>query len=247
MVSTNAVRNVIYCCLFLSLITMSYSIYKKGAVEGFSPNPYKFIVLTCALWVYSGIILFLIEREDIIDRGDVQVVYNGIVDPDDLLLIVLVFILYLIAATKKQRWVVGIDCWEIKNGLLLKLISFLLKLIFVILISLMGARNTSSNLGGIKAIHFHFLYECSHVTSYTRFIRFIRQRVLSTCPLRLSVLGFLNAFCWLTYGLLFFDLFNLISNGTGCACGIIQLSVYAYYCFKYPQSKNIKIVDMILI
>ncbi|KAI3961622.1 hypothetical protein MKX01_029953 [Papaver californicum] len=58
--------------------------------------------------------------------------------------------------------------WQLRNikaGFLLlgnknditKINSFLLKLIFVILISLMGARITSPNLGGIKAIHFHFL------------------------------------------------------------------------------------------
>ncbi|KAI3831787.1 hypothetical protein MKX03_000129 [Papaver bracteatum] len=34
-----------------------------------------------------------------------------------------------------------------------------------------------------------------------------------------------------------------LDNGVGWALGIIQLGVYAYYYFKYPQSKNNKTID----
>ncbi|MCL7044740.1 hypothetical protein MKW94_006364 [Papaver nudicaule] len=59
----------------------------------------------------------------------------------------------------------------------------------------------------------------------------------------LSLLGVLNGGCWFTYGLLRLDGYILTMSIMNCALGIVQLSVYAYYYFRYPQQSNNKIHD----
>ncbi|KAI3989702.1 hypothetical protein MKX01_009194 [Papaver californicum] len=55
-----------------------------------------------------------------------------------------------------------------------------------------------------------------------------------------SLCGFLNAGCWLTYGWLRDDPYIITTSIPNCVMGIVELSVYAYYYYNYPQSKSIE-------
>ncbi|KAI3873958.1 hypothetical protein MKW98_001607 [Papaver atlanticum] len=58
-----------------------------------------------------------------------------------------------------------------------------------------------------------------------------------------SLHGYMNAGCWLTYGLLRDDPYIITCSTANCVLGIVQLGVYAYYYFNYPQPKSYTVDD----
>ncbi|KAI3980381.1 hypothetical protein MKX01_003920 [Papaver californicum] len=159
------VGNVISCSLFLSPIPTFYGIYKKGAVEDFSPNPYIFTVLNCALWVYTKQRLVAVKESLVCFVFYALVVLSCSLSPN--------------SKSWRGKFIGGI------------------------------CDNVNVPMYAVPCDKLYQVYktEC---------------RVHATSAL---------AFGFSQY------------NGVGCVFSIIQLSVYAYYYFKYPQSKNNKIVD----
>ncbi|KAI3959839.1 hypothetical protein MKW98_029876 [Papaver atlanticum] len=205
--------NVISCGLFLSPLPTFYSIYKKGAVEDYSPNPYVVTVVNCALWIYYGAIhpdsIFVIT-----------------INAAGLFIELLYIIFYFIYASNKQRKSVGIKSLIGIAGIML----VMLPLSFIPM-----SKSLQGLLIGLACVIVNigmYAMPCDAI------IQVYKTKSLEYMPLTLSVVGLLNGICWLTYALLRFDLFILLSNGIGFVLGLIQVGVFAYYWFKYPQPKN---------
>ncbi|KAI3941739.1 hypothetical protein MKW92_021596 [Papaver armeniacum] len=207
------IGNFISCGLFLSPIPTFRSIHKKGAVEDFSPYPYIVTVLNCALWIYYGKIT-----------------------PDSLLVIsingaglIIEFIyvaIYLFYANKKQRKPAGI----------LSLAEIFSYVALVLSCSLIPNPQSWRGMliGWLCVVVNVLMYAIPCVAIY----RVYKTKSLAYMPFWLSLACFLNGLCWLTYSLLHLDLYILICNGIGCALGVIQLTVIAYYLCKYPQPED---------
>ncbi|KAI3846612.1 hypothetical protein MKX03_029480 [Papaver bracteatum] len=206
--------NVISFFLFLSPLPTFISIYKKGAVEDFSPNPYLVTILNCALWVYYGMVH---------PNSLLVITINGI----GLVMEIIYVAFYLLYANTKQRKSV-----VFKKGLPLLVGLALLLLLFSLIPNSKSWRGPAI---GIVCVFFNILM---YIMPCDMLYTVYKTKSLEYMPLPLSVFGVLNGGCWLTYALLGFDLFILISNGTGLVFGLIQLSFFAYYWFKYPQPKT---------
>ncbi|KAI3892646.1 hypothetical protein MKX03_029555 [Papaver bracteatum] len=211
------VGNISYYGLFLSPVPTFYSIYKKRAVEDFSPNPYIVSILNCALWVYYGVL----HPESILG-----ITINVI----GLIIEFMYVALYLTYADKKQR-----------NSVLRKsIMEFVFFLGVVLSCSLIpDLWNRGIAIGVVcDMVNIH-----TYAMPCDQFYHVYKTKNLEYMPLWLSLMGLLNSACWFTYAMLRLDPYILASNGVGCVLSIIQLGVYAHYYLKYPQSKNTKIVD----
>ncbi|MCL7021606.1 hypothetical protein MKW94_020930 [Papaver nudicaule] len=231
MVSTDAIctvagiiGNVISLTLFLSPIPTFYSIHKKDAVEAdISPYPYLMAVFNCASWVCYG----LVKPNSLL-----FVTMNGI----GLAIEFIYVALYLFYASKEQT------LCALKNTIF-AFALYLVELLFMTAIYLdsMPWRDAGIASLGFVCVNGNF----SRILPYTDMLLKVRQtKSLEHISFWLSLFGFLNAACWLTYGLLRLDTYILTMSIMNCAFGVVQLSVYAYYYFRYPQqSKSNKIHD----
>ncbi|KAI3852835.1 hypothetical protein MKX03_028669 [Papaver bracteatum] len=213
--------NIISFGLFLSPLTTLYSIWKKGAVEDYSPNPYVVTIVNCALWVYYGAI-----------HPDSFLVIT--INAAGLVIESAYVAFYVIYATNKQRKSVGIKSLIGIGGIML--VMFLLSFIPM-------SKSLQGLLIGLACVAVNigmYAVPCDAI------FQVYKTKSLEYMPLTLSVVGLLNGACWLTYALLRFDPFILASNGTGLVLGLIQVGNPNLFkqAYNWLKSKmNNKIVD----
>ncbi|KAI3846610.1 hypothetical protein MKX03_029478 [Papaver bracteatum] len=206
--------NAISAFLFLSPLPTFSSIYKKGAVEGFSSSPYIVTIFNCLLWVYYG----AIHPDSLL-----VITINGA----GLVIEFMYVVFYFYYAKKNQRkWVI------IKS-----LIGIVIFSLVVFLCSFVPKSKYWN-----KAVASGVAADILNITMYAMpcdaIIQVYKTKSLEYMPFWLSLVGFVNGALWLTYSLLGFDLYILISNGSGLIFGSIQLGFIAYYYVKYPQPKD---------
>ncbi|RZC48063.1 hypothetical protein C5167_041026 [Papaver somniferum] len=207
------VGNVISFFLFLSPLPTFFSIYKKGAVEDFSPYPYIVTVLNCALWVFYGFVT---------PNSLLVITING-----GGLVIELIYVaIYFFYADNKQR----------KRPCIWSLAEIVFLVAVVLLCSLIP------NPQSWRGVVIGWLCVAVNIGMYAIPCLAMRQvyktKSLEYMPFWLSLACFLNGLCWLAYSLLGFDKYILTSNGIGLVLGLIQIIVIGYYFFKYPQPKD---------
>ncbi|KAK9119670.1 hypothetical protein Scep_017763 [Stephania cephalantha] len=208
------IGNVVSFCLFASPLPTFLTIVKKAAVEDFSPNPYLAALINCLMWVFYG--LPFVHPHSIL-----VVTINGIGGIMELGYIVI----YIIYANRKQRWYV------------IKVL--VIEVVFTCLVvgltlGLCHTYKTRSLVAGIIALIFNI---CMYGMPLDIVRLVIRTRSVEYMPFYLSLANFLNGCIWVAFALLRFDLFIMVSNGTGAILGAVQLAVYATYS-KNPERDN---------
>ncbi|KAG9450010.1 hypothetical protein H6P81_009975 [Aristolochia fimbriata] len=213
MVNANAIRNVVGIIgnvisfgLFLSPSPTFYRIIKKKDTEQFKADPYLATILNCMLWIFYGL--------PIVHPNSILVVTtNGV----GFVLEAMFLIIYFTYASKKQRWRVIVT--------LLIEIAFM-TLVVVLVLTLAHTHKLRSAVVGILCLVFNCVMYASPLTIMKQVIK---TKSVKYMPFYLSLANFLNGICWTIYGLIDFDIFLVIPNGSGVVLGGIQLILYG--CF----------------
>ncbi|KAJ4973954.1 hypothetical protein NE237_007128 [Protea cynaroides] len=192
-----------------------HKILKKGAVEGFEPEPYLASVLNCMLWVFYG--LPLVHPDSIL-----VVTINSI----GLFLEMIYVIIYFIYAPVKERTKV--------------VVVFFLELLLlgvVVVVTLLCFHDTikRSLLVGSIAVVFTALMYSSPLLMMGKVIK---TKSVEYMPFLLSLTSFLNGSVWVIYALLRFDPYILVGNVLGALAGLVQLIIYAIYYKSTPKNKD---------
>ncbi|XP_026378366.1 bidirectional sugar transporter SWEET7-like [Papaver somniferum] len=209
------IGNLIALGLFLSPLPTFHSIYKKGEVKEYSPLPYIVTLLNCLLWVYYGKVHPNSLLVIIINAIGIVIQFSYVV-------------FYFIYANKKQRRFVA--C--------LSLIEIAIFILVVLLCSLIPSSTKHWDIAVVTGIACDLVNIAMYVMPCLAIYKVYRTKSLEYMPFWLSLFSFVNGGFWLVYGLLPVDLYIILSNGIGCALGVIQMSVIGYYFFKYPQPKD---------
>ncbi|KAJ4972661.1 hypothetical protein NE237_005835 [Protea cynaroides] len=190
-------------------------ILKKGAVEGFEPEPYLASVLNCMLWVFYG--LPLVHPDSIL-----VVTINSIGLSMELIYVIIYFIY---APAKKRTKVVVVFFLE------------LLLVGVVVVVTLLCFHDTikRSLLVGSIAVVFNALMYSSPLLIMGKVIK---TKSVEYMPFLLSLTSFLNGSVWVIYALLRFDPYILSGNVLGTLAGLFQLIIYAIYYKSTPKNKD---------
>ncbi|XP_026395775.1 bidirectional sugar transporter SWEET7-like [Papaver somniferum] len=113
-------------------------------------------------------------------------------------------------------------------------IGFIYYLEAVILMTLLPKSWRDTAIGLLCVLVHPLMYK----VPCNRLVRVCETKRLEHMSFSGSVHGFLNAGCWLSYGLLRDEPFIITCSAANFVFGIVQLSVYAYYYFNYPQPKS---------
>jgi solute carrier family 50 protein (sugar transporter) len=224
MVDTGMIRtvigiigNVVSFFLFASPMPTFYKIWKKGAVEEFSPIPYLASIMNCLLWVFYGL--------PIVHPNSILVVtINGV----GLFLEVIYISMYFYYAPNNKRLkVVGL--------LALELAFF--AVVVVVTLTCLHTHEGRSKVVGILCVIFGV---CMYMSPLTIMFEVIRTKSVKYMPFFLSLTNFLNGVIWVAYALLRFDPYILIGNGLGALGGAVQLILYACYYKTTPRDDDVK-------
>ncbi|KAL6010998.1 hypothetical protein ACLOJK_001442 [Asimina triloba] len=183
-----------------------YRIWKRGAVESFSPLPYLAAVMNCMLWIFYGLPF-------VHPNSTLVVTINAV----GLFLEIVYLSIFFIFATKKQRlYVLKFLAGEV----------LLMILIVALVLSLAHTTKLRTFVAGIFAAIFN-VYMYGSPLSIMRMV--IQTKSVKYMPVYLSFFNFLNGCCWMAYALIIIDFFIAIPNGLGALLGLIQLILYACY------------------
>ncbi|KAK7271683.1 hypothetical protein RJT34_27782 [Clitoria ternatea] len=204
------IGNVISFFLFFSPAPTFYKIIKNKSVEEFKPDPYLATVLNCAFWVFYG--MPFVHPHNIL-----VVTINGV----GLVIEFIYLTIFFIYANKHGRK-------KVLFCLLIEAILFA-AIVLVTMLVLHGTKNRSLVVGIICDVFNIIMY----ISPLTIMAKVIKTKSVKYMPFWLSLTNFINGACWTTYALIHpFDIYILISNGIGTVSGIVQLILYACYCFR---------------
>ncbi|XP_031382025.1 bidirectional sugar transporter SWEET4-like [Punica granatum] len=220
MISADAARtvvgvlgNVISLFLFLSPMPTFIRIWKKGAVEQYSPVPYLATLVNCMLWVLYGIPL-------VHPNSTLVMTINGSGTAIEVIFI-LVFLFYCSDPRKRLRILVVLT-------LELALIAALSTLVLTIV----HTHDRRSMIVGIICVLFTIMMYASPL-SIMKLV--ITTKSVEYMPFFLSLASFANGLCWTIYAIIRFDIFIVVPNGIGSIFGLAQLILYATY---YKSTKE---------
>ncbi|PKU64479.1 Bidirectional sugar transporter SWEET6b [Dendrobium catenatum] len=218
MVSTDAVRNVVGIIgnvisfgLFLSPLPTFIKIWRKKAVEQFSPIPYVATLLNCMLWVFYGLPIIHPNSILVVTINSIGIVLEGAY--------VTIFFLY---APKDLR----LKVLKILAGELV----FMAVVVSVVL-TVGHSHEKRSMMVGILCVIFGTCMYASHLPLWKMVVV---TKSVKYMPFWLSLVSFLNGVCWTAYALLKFDIFITLPNGLGALLGFLQLVLYGCYCRSTP-------------
>ncbi|KAF5202593.1 Bidirectional sugar transporter sweet [Thalictrum thalictroides] len=206
------IGNIISFFLFLSPAPTFYTIIKRKDVEEFSPNPYMATLLNCAMWVFYGLPF-------VTPHSTLVITINGF----GLFIESVYIITYFIFANKKKRMYV--------SSVLVGEICFFV-LVVGLTFGLLHTPHKRSLVAGILCVAFNILM---YAMPLDVMWMVVKTKSVEYMPFYLSLAGFLNGCIWVIYALLRFDLFILISNGTGSILGAIQLILYGCFYSSTPK------------
>ncbi|KDP25260.1 hypothetical protein JCGZ_20416 [Jatropha curcas] len=219
MVSSDTARNVvgvlgniISLFLFLSPVPTFIQIWKKKAVEQYSPIPYLATLVNCMVWILYG--LPLVHPNSLL-----VVTINGSGTAIEFVYI----ILFVIYSDKKKRIKV--------------LLIVLLEIIFIAVLAICVL--TLAHTTKKRSMIVGFICVCFNVMMYASPLA-VMKTVITTksveyMPFFLSFASFANGIAWSTYAIIRFDPFILIPNGVGTLFALAQLILYAVF---YKSTKR---------
>ncbi|XP_078447629.1 bidirectional sugar transporter SWEET6a-like [Wolffia australiana] len=222
MVSPDAARNIVGIIgnvisfgLFLSPVPTFYKIWRKKAVEDYSPIPYLATFLNCMMWIFYGIPL-------VHPHSILVVTINGI----GLFLEMIYLIIFLLYSTSSGR------CRVLKY-----MAGEVIFMAAVVVGVLLGAdtHEKRSLIVGIMCVIFGI---CMYASPLVAMRNVIKTKSVKYMPFWLSLASFLNGICWTLYALIRFDIFITIPNGLGALFGLAQLVLYACYCGSTPKDDD---------
>ncbi|MCL7042293.1 hypothetical protein MKW94_030226 [Papaver nudicaule] len=208
--------------LLVALLPRFYKIHKGKKDANFSIDPYLASILSCALWVFYGMVH---------PHHRLLVMIDGFG-----LCIQSVYVAMYLRANEKQILFV-------RKKSVAGFVFYLLTLLLYTVITLIPISKPYGSFAiGVPCILVNTLV---YATQCRTLLKVYKAKSLEYMPIFGWFLYFLNSGCWLTYALLRFDPFIVASTGLRCIMGIIQLSVSTYYYRRYPQSKYKKIDEML--
>ncbi|KAL3817897.1 hypothetical protein ACJIZ3_003802 [Penstemon smallii] len=200
------IGNIIALILFLSPVPTFYRIWKKKAVEQYSPIPYLATFINCALWVLYGLPL-------VHPHSTLVVTING----TGFVIEIVYLSLFLIYSDPKKR---------------LKLVAIVaMECIFVAVLALLvltlahDTKLRSAIVGSICMVGNIMMYAAP--LSVMKLV--IKTRSVEYMPFFLSLFSFLNGVSWTAYALFQIDPFIVTPNGIGTLLGLAQLLLYATF------------------
>ncbi|PWA88812.1 SWEET sugar transporter [Artemisia annua] len=205
------IGNVISVILFLSPVPTFYTIWKKKAVESFSPIPYLVTFVNCGLWVFYGLPLVHPHSLLVTTTNGAGMVIESVY--------ILIFIIYSVRSKRIMvLWV------------LLAEVIFLAVLVIVVLTVTHSTNVRSAIVGGI-AIAGNIAMYASPLSVWKMVIT---TKSVEYMPFLLSLFSFANGVCWFSFAFIRFDPYLAVPNGLGVLFGSIQLIIYACY-YKSTQ------------
>ncbi|MCL7047455.1 hypothetical protein MKW94_019058 [Papaver nudicaule] len=212
------IGNCISCGLFLSPLPTFYNIYKNKSVGDYSPNPYLCTILNCLLWVYYGLPFVHAHSTLVITINGFGCVIEFIY--------VCIFFAYATfgAITKKGR------------GYMLLVLAVIAVFYTAVVLLLSLEPHSVKNRPKIIGIVCDIVNICMYAMPLDNLYMVITTKSSESLPKWLLLFNALNGGCWLTYGLLPFDIYLVVSNGLGFVLGIIQIIVWWW--FNNPKPKN---------
>ncbi|XP_023900760.1 bidirectional sugar transporter SWEET7 isoform X1 [Quercus suber] len=205
--------NIISLCVFLSPVPTFVQIWKKKAVEQYSPVPYLATLVNCMMWALYGL---------------------PIVHPNSLLVLtingagtgieIVYIIIFLIYTAERQK--------RLRVLIVLLIEATFITVLTVLVLTVSGSFKERSMIVGIMCIMFNIMMYASPLA--------VMKLVLATksveyMPFFLSLACFANGVIWLAYGLIRFDPFIVVPNGIGTLFGLAQLILYALF---YKSTKR---------
>lgn len=209
------IGNVISFGLFLSPVPTFVKIWRKKAVEQFSPIPYLATLLNCMLWVFYGIPL-------VHPNSILVVTING----TGLVLESIYLTIFFIYSPKELR---------------LKVLKFLageLAFMAVVIAVVLTTAHTHERRSLIVGVLCVIFGTCMYASPLSVMKMVIETKSVKYMPFFLSLAGFLNGVCWTAYALIRFDIFITIPNGLGAFFGFLQLALYFFYCRSTPKGEE---------
>ncbi|XP_074565377.1 bidirectional sugar transporter SWEET6b-like [Curcuma longa] len=223
-VSQNTIRNIIGVIgnvisfgLFLSPVPTFYKIFKKKAVEDFSPIPYLATTLNCMFWIFYG--LPFVHPNSLL-----VITINGI----GLAFEVIYLSIFFIYASRQGR---------------LKVVMVLIvEIVFTAVVAslVLHFAHTYEKRSFIVGIFCIVFGTCMYASPLSVMKLVIQSKSVEYMPFTLSLASFLNGVCWTTYAFLPFDINLFIPNGLGAFFGFAQLVLYACYYKSTPKKKGSK-------
>ncbi|XP_042482877.1 bidirectional sugar transporter SWEET4-like [Macadamia integrifolia] len=209
------IGNVISFFLFASPMPTIRKIWKKKAVEDFSPMPYIATIMNCLLWVFYGLPI-------VHPKSTLVVTINSV----GLALELGYVFIYLLYAPNKKRLKVF--------GYLLLEVAFLTVVVCVTLLRF-HTHDSRSRIVGILCVIFGV---CMYMSPLTIMGLVIKTKSVKYMPFLISLANFLNGIVWVIYALLRFDIYILIGNGLGAIGGLAQLILYGIYYRSTPKDED---------
>ncbi|CAA6672075.1 unnamed protein product [Spirodela intermedia] len=221
MVSADAARNIVGIIgnvisfgLFLSPVPTFYKIWRRKAVEDFSPIPYLATFLNCMMWIFYGIPV-------VHPHSLLVVTING----TGLALETIYLIIFLLYSTPSRRCRV------------LKYITAELAFMAAVVVGVLMGAHTHEKRSLIVGVMCVIFGTCMYASPLAAMRNVVKTRSVKYMPFWLSLASFLNGICWTLYALIRFDIFITIPNGLGALFGAAQLVLYVCYCGSTPRDE----------
>ncbi|KAL7123601.1 hypothetical protein ACP275_01G115400 [Erythranthe tilingii] len=200
------IGNIISFVLFLSPLPTFYGIWKKKAVEQYSPVPYLATFVNCGLWVLYGLPM-------VHPHSTLVVTING----TGFVIEIIYLSIFLIFSDYKKR---------VKIVVVVVAECIFLAVLALLVLTLVHDTKIRSTIVGSICIAGNVIMYASPL-SVMKLV--ITTRSVEYMPFYLSVFSFLNGVCWTSYALIRFDPFVAAPNGIGSLFGLAQLLLYATF------------------
>ncbi|CAL4888275.1 unnamed protein product [Urochloa decumbens] len=218
MVSADTIRTAIgvigngtALVLFLSPVPTFIRIWKKRAVEQYSPIPYLATLLNCMMWVLYGLPVVHPHSMLVITINGTGMVIQ--------LAYVTLFLLYSTGATRRKVLL-----------LLIGEVAFV-GAVAALVLSLAHTYERRSMIVGVLSV----LFGTGMYAAPLAVMKMVIQtKSVEYMPLFLSLASLVNSICWTAYALIKFDLYITIPNGLGVLFAVGQVALYAIY-YKSTQ------------
>lgn len=197
--------------LFLSPVPTFIRIWKKRAVEQYSPIPYLATLLNCMMWVLYGLPV-------VHPHSMLVITINGTGMAIQLTYVTL-FLLYSVGAARRKVFL-----------LLAGEVAFV-GAVAVLVLTLAHTHERRSMVVGLLCVLFGTGMYAAPL-SVMKMV--IQTKSVEYMPLFLSLASLVNGICWTAYALIRFDPYITIPNGLGVLFAVAQLVLYAIY-YKSTQ------------
>ncbi|WVZ76708.1 hypothetical protein U9M48_024660 [Paspalum notatum var. saurae] len=197
--------------LFLSPVPTFIRIWKKRAVEQYSPIPYVATLLNCMMWVLYGLPV-------VHPHSMLVITINGTGMAIQLTYVTL-FLLYSAGAARRKVFL-----------LLAGEVAFVAG-VAVLVLTLAHTHERRSMVVGLLCVLFGTGMYAAPL-SVMKMV--IQTKSVEYMPLFLSLASLVNGICWTAYALIRFDPYITIPNGLGVLFAVAQLILYAIY-YKSTQ------------